>query len=208
VPPATPTRQETYNEHGATFVDRLRTRMVARSIRRNLPPRADLTVLDIGCGFHAHHLTALGAGLIHGTGIDFHVSEACRRNPKLSFLLESAETALPRLADNRFDAVLFISVLEHLSGPEEALTQCHRALKPGGALLLNVPTWWAKPLLELSAFRFGTSPPCEIDDHKMYYAKRDLWPMLVRAGFRPSQIRMRYENLGLTLFAKAVKSNA
>ena len=34
----------------------------------------------------------------------------------------------------------------------------------------------------------------------MYYDKRDLWPMLVRAGFRPSQIRLRYHKFGLNLF--------
>ncbi|PYI71527.1 MAG: hypothetical protein DMF08_08255 [Verrucomicrobia bacterium] len=46
----------------------------------------------------------------------------------------------------------------------------------------------------------------EIDDHKMYYDKRDLWPMLVRAGFKPSQIRLRYHKFGLNLFAAATKN--
>ena len=70
-------------------------------------------------------------------------------------------------------------------------------------LLANVPTWWGKAFLELSAFRLGTSPPEEMDDHKMYYDKRDLWPLLVRAGFRPSRIRLRYHKFGLNLFAVA-----
>jgi len=198
-------RQETYNERGATFVDRLRTRLVSRAIRRSLPSRGDLEILDIGCGFHAWHLAAVRDRLAHGTGIDFRVSGACLEDPKLSFLLESAETALPRLPVASFDVVLLISVLEHLWHPEEALAHCHRVLKPGGALLLNIPTWLAKPVLEFSAFRLGTSPPSEMDDHKMYYAKRDAWPLLVRAGFRPSRVRMNYRNLGMTLFAKASK---
>jgi hypothetical protein len=40
-----------------------------------------------------------------------------------------------------------------------------------------------------------------MDDHKMYYDKRDLWPLLVRAGFRPSEIRLRYHKFWLNLFA-------
>jgi SAM-dependent methyltransferase len=198
----------TYNERGATFLDRLRTRIVSGSIRRNLPPGGDLSVLDIGCGFHARHLVDLQDKLGHGTGIDFRVSDECLKNPKLSFVLESAESALSNLPKLRFDVVLFISVLEHLWNPLEALTDCYRVLKPGGVLLLNVPTWVAKPVLEISAFRLGTSPACEMDDHKMYYGKRDLWPLVIRAGFRPSLVGMKYENLGMTLFAKARKGDA
>jgi SAM-dependent methyltransferase len=199
-------RAETYNEHGATFLDRLRTRIVFGSIRRNLPPGGGLSILDIGCGFHARYLVNLQDRLGHGTGIDFRVSEECLKNPKLSFVLGEAEPALAGLPDQGFDVVLFISVLEHLWEPLAALTHCHRVLKPGGVLLVNVPTWAAKPVLELSAFRLGTSPACEMDDHKMYYGKRDLWPLAVRAGFKPSLVKLKYENLGMTLFAKAQRA--
>ena len=78
-------------------------------------------------------------------------------------------------------------------------------MKAGGRLLVNVPTWYAKPVLELSAFKFGASPACEMDDHKMYYSKRDLWPLLVRAGFKPSRIRLEYRKLCMILFGTSVK---
>ncbi len=198
-------RTETYNEHGSTFVDRLRTRIIFGSIRRYLPARNDLAMLDIGCGFHARFLVGLQDKLRHGTGIDFRVSDECLQNPKLSFVLGAADSSLAGLPDEHYDIVLFISVLEHLCEPQQSLDHCYRVLKPGGTLLVNVPTWFAKPVLEVSAFRFGTSPACEMDDHKMYYGKRDLWPMLVRASFRPSRIRMKYENLGMTLFSRATK---
>jgi ubiquinone/menaquinone biosynthesis C-methylase UbiE len=123
----------------------------------------------------------------------------------LNFVTSSVEDALPELPSNAFDAVLFISVLEHVRNPAECLSHCHRVLKAGGRLLVNVPTWYAKPVLELSAFKFGTSPACEMDDHKMYYSKRDLWPLLVRAGFRPSRIRMHYQKLCMILFSTSVK---
>ena len=38
-------------------------------------------------------------------------------------------------------------------------------------------------------------------DHKAYYDPRDLWPMLVRAGFKPSLIRCHRHKLGLNTSA-------
>jgi hypothetical protein len=100
-----------------------------------------------------------------------------------------------------------ISVLEHLRAPGAVLGSVFQLLRPGGVLLVNVPTWRGKALLEFSAFRLGLSPRIEMDDHKMYYDKRDLWPLLVRAGFRPSQIALRYHKFGLNLFASATRAN-
>jgi hypothetical protein len=40
-----------------------------------------------------------------------------------------------------------------------------------------------------------------MNDHKMYYDVRDLWPLLVRAGFLPSDIRCFPHKLGLNTFA-------
>jgi hypothetical protein len=94
-------------------------------------------------------------------------------------------------------------VLEHLVDPLLVVQAAREMLKPSGVLLLNVPTWRGKSCLEFSAFRLGLSPKLEMDDHKMYYDKRDLWPLLVRAGFKPSQVKLRYHKFGLNLFAAA-----
>ena len=56
--------------------------------------------------------------------------------------------------------------------------------------------------------RLGVSPVEEMDDHKAYYNPRDLWPMLVRAGFRPSQIRCRRHKFGLNTYAICRVDNA
>jgi len=204
-----PARRESYLQHGSSFIDRLRMRLVQREILKRLPRTGGLRVLDLGCGYHAIYLRAIlkaiGERLAEGIGVDFQVSEESRRHPRLSFVTSSVEDALPELPANAFDAVLCISVLEHLWDPVQSLSQCHRVLKPGGRLLVNVPTWYAKPVLEMSAFKLGTSPACEMDEHKMYYSKRDLWPLLVRAGFKPSRIRLQYRKLCMILFATATK---
>jgi hypothetical protein len=71
--------------------------------------------------------------------------------------------------------------------------------------MINVPTWRGKKFLEFTAFRLGLSPASEIDDHRMYYDGRDLWPLLVKGGFKPSLIQMRYHKFGLNLFALVQK---
>jgi SAM-dependent methyltransferase len=198
-------RQQSYGEEKTTFVDRLRTALVGRSINRKLPRRSDLIALDLGCGYHAGYLKMIYSRLQEGTGVDVSISPECDSIPRLKFVRSSIDHALPNLPSNHYDLVLFISVLEHLHSPLLALEHCHRILKPDGLLMINVPTWYAKPVLEVSAFRFGTSPACEMDDHKMYYSKRDLWPMLVKAGFKPSRIKLQYQRLGMVLFSLSYK---
>jgi len=157
-------------------------------------------MLDIGCGYFAEYLRSNHDLLTEGWGIDQSIAVECKRLPRLRFLEESVENALPSLPSDHFQVILFISVLEHLWDAPAALEHCHRVLSPGGILLINVPTWAAKPVLEFSAFTLGASTPESIDDHKTYYGKRDLWPLLVRAGFRPSRIQLKYRFLGMTLF--------
>jgi SAM-dependent methyltransferase len=162
-----------------------------------------LEVLDLGCGFRAAQLVTLSPRLKHGTGVDFQLAPELASWPHFTFYEGTIEGTLPKLANRTFDAVLLISVLEHLRDPLLVISPVRDLLKPSGVLLINVPTWRGKAFLEFSAFRLGLSPKVEMDDHKMYYDKRDLWPLLVRAGFKPSLIKLRYHKFGLNLFAAA-----
>jgi SAM-dependent methyltransferase len=193
--------RDPYGTHGLTLADRFGVRLSQRAIAKHLPPRADLDILELGCGFHAKNLLALQARMGSAVGIDFQVSEAAKRSDRIRFIEGPIEAATAQLARNSFDAILFISVLEHLWDPLAVLRGCHDWLRPGGVLLINVPTWAGKVALEYSAFRLGTSPRDELNDHKMYYDKRDLWPLLVRAGFLPENVRLRYHKFRLNLFA-------
>jgi SAM-dependent methyltransferase len=196
-------RESSYGQNGLTAVDRFGVYLSRRAIARVLGERSGLDVLDLGCGFHATLLRSLGTRLASGVGVDLRISDEVRTVEGLSFVEGTVEDALGTLPDQGFDLVLMISVLEHLWEPSRVLRETHRVLRPGGALLVNVPTWLGKAFLEFSAFRLGTSPAAEMDDHKMYYDKRDLWPLLVRAGFRPRDLRLSYHKFGLNLFATA-----
>ena len=137
--------------------------------------------------------------------MDFHIAPELRSLEPFTFYEGTIEETLPKLENELLDVVLLISVLEHLVDPGFVLQSVWHLLKPSGVLLVNVPTWIGKRFLEFSAFRLGLSPKMEMDDHKMYYGKRDLWPILVRAGFKPSEIQLRYHKFGLNLLAVARK---
>jgi SAM-dependent methyltransferase len=195
---------ESYGQHGVSWVDRFGVWLSQCAIRRRLPAGHDLRILELGCGYRATQLMALRDRMKEGTGIDFSIAPELQSVPGMVFHEGPIEDTLPKIATGAYDVVLLISVLEHLREPLPALEAALRLLRPGGVLLINVPTWRGKFFLEFSAFRLGLSPKVEIDDHKMYYDKRDLWPLLVRAGFRPSAIRLCYHKFGLNLFACAV----
>ncbi len=194
---------EAYGQQGLTPVDRAGVWLSQRAISRYLPKRSDLEVLELGCGFGATQLLALGPRLKRGIGVDFRIAPELQTPGKFTFYEGAIEEILPQLESERFDAVLLISVLEHLRDPLVVIETARRLLKPSGVLLINVPTWLGKSFLEFSAFRLGLSPKIEMDDHKMYYDKRGLWPLLVQAGFKPSLIKLRYHKFRLNLFAVA-----
>jgi SAM-dependent methyltransferase len=113
---------------------------------------------------------------------------------------------LRKVPSESLDIALCMSVVEHLWNPQESLDELHRVLRPGGRCLVNVPSWAGKRALEFSAFRLGLSPTEEMDDHKLYYDPRDLWPLVVRAGFQPHAIRCFRHKFGLNTFAVATKT--
>jgi SAM-dependent methyltransferase len=194
---------ESYGQERLTFVDRFGVWLSQRAISRELPNRPDLEVLELGCGYRAAQLVALGPRLKRGVGVDFQLAPGLAALEKFSFHEGTIEETLVKLVGQTFDAVLLISVLEHLRDPLPVIEAVRGLLKLSGVLLVNVPTWRGKTFLEFSAFRLGLSPKVEMDDHKIYYDKRDLWPLLVRAGFKPSQVKLRYHKFGLNLFAVA-----
>jgi SAM-dependent methyltransferase len=156
---------------------------------------------DFGAGFEARHTRQLLPDLAHALVVDVAVSEALRRESKVTVLEGRLPSVMGEVPDSSLDIALCISVLEHLWEPQEMLSELYRVLRPGGTCVVNVPTWQGKRLLELSAFRLGLSPAAEMDDHKLYYDPKDLWPLLVRAGFVPHAIRCRRHKLGLNTLA-------
>jgi SAM-dependent methyltransferase len=187
--------------HDLTWVDRLGVWLSARRIRREAGGLRGKAVGDFGCGFDATFVRSVLPELEHVVLVDVALAPDLVADGRVTGIEGSLPDALQAIDAESLDVVMCVSVLEHLTDPLDALVEFRRVTRPGGVVLLNVPSWWGKRMLELSAFRLHLSPPDSVDDHKWYFDPRDLWPLLVRAGFRPRDIRCFRHKFGLNTFA-------
>lgn len=194
-------RAKSYGEgYSPTFVDRFGVWLSARQIRRYVPQFRGKRVGDFGCGFHAAFARTVLDQASAVVLADVSLSPDLIAHAKVTALQGAIPDVLSDLPSGSLDVILCVSVLEHLWEPLRALTEFRRLLAPEGICLLNVPSWRGKRFLEYSAFHLGLSPAEEMDDHKNYYDVKDLWPLLLRAGARPSDIRCHLHKFGLNTF--------
>jgi SAM-dependent methyltransferase len=182
-------------------VDRFGVWLSGRALRRELGSLAGKRLGDFGCGFHATFARSVLDEVGSAVLVDVTLADDLKANDRVTAVEGRLPEAAAEVPDDSLDAVLCISVLEHLWDPLALLRELRRVTAVGGACVVNVPSWRGKSFLELSAFRLGLSPPDEMDDHKRYYDPRDLWPLLVEAGFRPHAIRCYRHKFGLNTFA-------
>lgn len=120
------------------FWFRARNALLLWALRKHQPRLH--TFLEVGCGTgfvlsgisEAHPDTALHGSEIFVAGL----THAMQRVPSAQFMQMDAR-CIPFA--EAFDAVGAFDVLEHIEEDTRVLAQLHRALKPGGVLLLSVP---------------------------------------------------------------------
>jgi 2-polyprenyl-3-methyl-5-hydroxy-6-metoxy-1,4-benzoquinol methylase len=99
------------------------------------------TVLDLGCGEGGLAAELKKSGNVI-TGVDVLAETP---NPQVFEQYFSADLnqgiapVIRELAGKRFERVLLLDILEHLSQPEKLLRQCHEVLGPNGQLIISVP---------------------------------------------------------------------
>jgi len=195
-------RETAFGQDGRiTAVDRAGVWLSGHQIRRTVGSLDGKDVADFGCGFEAAYMRPVLARVRSATLADIALASDLRSLPKVTAIEGELPGVLAALPDQSLDVILCMSVLEHLWEPAATLRHFRRLLRPGGACAINVPSWRGKRALEFSAFRLGLSPACEMDVHKTYDAPRDLWPLLVAAGFQPHGIRCFRHKLALNTFA-------
>lgn len=202
-------RQRSFGQdYTPTAVDRLGIWLSARRIRRSAGGFLGKRIGDFGCGYHATLARSLLGEVASAVLVDLSLSGDLHAHPKVIAIEGVLPEALSKVHEDSLDVVICNSVLEHLWEPAGTVAEFHRVLADGGVCLVNVPSWWGKRMLELSAFRLKLSPPEEMDDHKTYYDPKDLWPLLVSSGFFPRDIRCFRHKFGLNTFAICRKSGA
>ena len=116
-------------------------RITVSLVARLFPDRADLHVLDAGCGTGAAMQYLSDFGTVTGCDLFVEALEFCQQR-HVQRLAQASVTDLPFQCDV-FDLVTSFDVLCHgrVSDYSEALGEFYRVLKPGGCVLLRLPAY-------------------------------------------------------------------
>ena len=112
--------------------------------------------LDFGChdGKFMQTLKAKHIGRLVGVDISkAAVEEGRRLYPELEFI-HISQTAPLSFADETFDSITLLDVLEHVSEQTELLKELHRVLKHDGKLMVTVPGRHFFSFLDMGNFKF------------------------------------------------------
>lgn len=195
-------RSESFGQgYRPTVVDRFGIWLSSRKIHRTVGSFRGIALADIGCGYQASFTRSVLDEVAQALVVDVALAPDLKSHPKATAVEGLLPESLSSVPDASIDVAVCNNVIEHLWEPVATLAACRRILRRGGILFVNVPNWHGKRFLEFSAFRLGLSPASEMNDHKMYYAPRDLWPLLVRAGFLPQHIALGTHKFGLNTYA-------
>ena len=120
------------------FNKRLRMALNATSIK-------DKRILDAGFGFGVL-LSILSRYTDHAQGLEISKKQVERTRGLFrecgikNVKLDCGDVRKMRFKDDSFDVVFCTDMLEHIRDPEVALKEIGRVLKPGGSLIVSVPT--------------------------------------------------------------------
>ena len=156
-----------------------------RELTRRLP--RGRRVLDIGCGSGAFLASARDTFACTGIEISADLAAAARTL--------GVEVLVGNFSDypfegRTFDAVVMISLLEHLDDPFHALRACHALLEEGGVLLLKTVNHGGLNRRLMGARWSGYRPP----DHMVYFSPPALKRALEEAGFHRIEIHAPWFN--------------
>jgi SAM-dependent methyltransferase len=155
--------------------------------------------LDIGCDLPPVLINRVKARMKRCIGIDVAAKPGAYEN--IEIMNADIQKKIP-LPSQAVDVITMLAVLEHLHYPEKVMAECYRLLKPGGSVLLTVPTPANKPLLELLA-TLRLVRPDMIKQHKHYFTHTELSRLFSRVGF--SQITVSSFEWGLNTLLTATK---
>lgn len=101
-------------------------------------------VLDVACGegYGSYQLAAWGAASVDGVDISEEaIAEAQRRfsDPRIRYHHSDATSLDDLFPDNKFDLIISLETIEHLTEPEKLLSQIKNLLAPGGTIIISCP---------------------------------------------------------------------
>lgn len=149
-------------------------------------------LLEIGCGKGDFLALARGAGFeVQGFDVSAHaVATATGRLGVGTVSCGNADALV--LTEEHFDVCALFDTLEHVRDPIALLSQIHRALRPGGVLVVVTPSLdsWSARLMRSRWPEFKT-------EHLHYFDTQTIQNVLARTGF--DQVRITANSKYLSL---------
>jgi trans-aconitate methyltransferase len=189
------------------ILDKLGELLSGRNLRISLrATRRFNSIADIGSGYSGNLTKPYWKRFkeVHLFDFKLDVENLSALHPGIYF--HEGDVSLLLINDKyNFDLIVLNNVLEHIENPVELLEKLYCMQSPQSVMYINVPSWTGKYFLEKAAFKFKLAPREEMEDHKRYYSKRDLWLEVRKAGFMPSKIEVRRNKFGLNVTALVTK---
>ncbi|MFZ5708983.1 MAG: bifunctional 2-polyprenyl-6-hydroxyphenol methylase/3-demethylubiquinol 3-O-methyltransferase UbiG [Pseudomonadota bacterium] len=170
------------------------TQQVAAEFGRDLTqpaPFAGLRILDIGCGggLLSEPMARLGAEVVGADAAERNIPVARLHAEKMGLSIDYRHTTAEGLAEagERFDVVLNMEVVEHVTDPQAFLTTCRALLKPGGLMVCSTLNRNPKSFLMaiVGAEYVMRWLPRGTHDWSKFITPDELYGMLRSAGLDP-----------------------
>jgi 2-polyprenyl-3-methyl-5-hydroxy-6-metoxy-1,4-benzoquinol methylase len=139
-------------------------------------------LLDVGCGYGEF------VKLMRERGVD-----AVGVEPNVAQARFCADQGVPCINDvlerdiapaGSFDVVTLFQVLEHLPNPKAALGTVYSLLKPGGMIIVQVPSYHNPRILLYGAVKIKRLVKRDfIESHLFYFTPQTLYAFVTSAGF-------------------------
>jgi 2-polyprenyl-3-methyl-5-hydroxy-6-metoxy-1,4-benzoquinol methylase len=199
----TDSRKSSYGRRGLSLFDSfgqfLSKRPIEKLVRELSKTHNTRSVMDLGCGFHAAISKPFWTHFeeVYLVDVEVEIPHEIQANSNVFPIVGYLPDILEGVPDSSMSLILANNILEHVEKIDLMVNEIKRLLQKDGIALVNVPNWQGKVALEFLAFRMGWAPREEMQDHKRYYSRRELWLCLRGAGFLPSQISVRSVKFGL-----------
>ena len=173
-------------------------------------------ILDLGCGDgdYSRRLKDLGFEVVSG---DIDIARFKYKN-EIEFKHCDITKEMP-FADNTFDYVLLMEVVEHLRNPYTVISEINRIIKKGGSLIISTPNILSlKSRLRFmfeGCYEYFREPPLDhvknpkeviFNLHIVPYRYQELEFLLAASGFKVEKIfASNYEGYGLWFLLPVIK---
>ncbi len=169
------------------------TRILKRIEKVGLRFDAGMTVVDVGCseGLLLETIRHKYQCKVFGVDVDERTIARARRNyPEVNFLHGLAHEQLPNLP--KADVVIASAILEHVTDPQQFLSELAGLLKPNGQIFLLTPnaasfhyrvarSWWRELLA--------------IGEHIYLFSPTSLAKLALRCGLLVESVTTDYDRL-------------